>query len=140
MACFLVSAAAGVGVAAAKYIVKHHEKKNSLKVSEEPKEYKFGSEVKWSKKLAYLELVLFTGSFILAGEHMIHGEVVPFPPFLTAMSSPADATEMLHEMGTTGVLMLGLLIAAWAVGVLLVDFIKYRKHKKVEAKKLEEAK
>lgn len=140
MACFLVSAAAGVGVAAAKYIVKHHEKKNSLRVSEESKEYKFGSEVKWSKRLAYLELVLFTGSFILAGEHMIHGEVVPFPPFLTAMSSQADTTEMLREMGTTGVLMLGLLVAAWAVGVLLVDFIKYRKHKKVEAKKLEEAK
>ena len=134
MACFLVSAAAGIGVTAAKYIVKHHEKKNELKVNE-PKDYKFGSEVKWSKKLAYLELVLFSGSFVLAGEHMIHGEVVPFPPFLTAMSDPADATEMLHEMGTTGVLMLGLLVAAWAVGVLLVDFIKYRKHKaEVETK------
>ena len=139
MACFLVSAAAGIGVTAAKYIVKHHEKKNELKVNE-PKEYKFGSEVKWSKKLAYLELVLFSGSFVLAGEHMIHGEVVPFTPFLTAMSDPADATKMLHEMGTTGVLMLGLLIAAWAVGVLLVDFIKYRKHKKAMNAKLEEAK
>ena len=139
MACFLVSAAAGIGVTAAKYIVKHHEKKNELKVNE-PKDYKFGSEVKWSKKLAYLELVLFSGSFVLAGEHMIHGEVVPFPPFLTAMSDPADATEMLHEMGTTGVLMLGLLVAAWAVGVLLVDFIKYRKHKKAMNAKLEEAK
>ena len=135
MACFLVSAAAGIGVTAAKYIVRHHEKKNELKVTE-PKEYKFGSEVKWSKKLAYLELVLFGGSFVLAGEHMIHGEVVPFPPFLTAMANPADATEMLHEMGTTGVLMLGLLVAAWAIGVLIVDFVKYRKHKKVATTKL----
>ena len=135
MACFLVSAAAGIGVAAAKYIVKHHEKKNELKVSE-PKEYKFGSEVKWSKKLAYLELVLFAGSFVLAGEHMIHGEIVPFPPFLTAMSSQADAMEMLHEMGTTGVLMLGLLVAAWAIGVFIVDFVKYRKHKKAVSSEL----
>ena len=139
MACFLVSAAAGVGVAAAKYIVRHHEKKNELKVSE-PKEYKFGSEVKWSKKLAYLELALFGGSFVLAGEHMIHGEVVPFPPFLTAMSSPADTAEMLHEIGTTGVLMFGLLVAAWAIGVFVIDLIKYRKHKKAATAKLEEAK
>ena len=139
MACFLVSAAAGVGVAAAKYIVRHHEKKNELKVSE-PKEYKFGSEVKWSKKLAYLELVLFGGSFVLAGEHMIHGEIVPFPPFLTAMSSASDTAEMLHEIGTTGVLMFGLLVAAWAIGVLIVDLVKYRKHKKVAATQLEEAK
>ena len=139
MACFVVSAVAAIGVGAAKYVVKHHEKKNELTVNE-PKEYKFGSEVKWSKKLAYLELALFGGSFVLAGEHMIHHEVVPFPPFLTAMSSAEDTAEMLHEMGTTGVLMFGLLVAAWAVGVFLVDFIKYRKHKKVAAKKLEEAK
>ena len=137
MACFLVSAAAGIGVTAAKYVVKHFEKKNELKVSE-PKEVKFGSEIKWSKKLAFLELTLFAGSFVLAGEHMIHGEVVPFPPFLTAAGNPSDAAEMLHEMGTTGVLMLGLLVAAWAVGVFVVDLVKYRKHK---AKKLaEEAK
>ena len=67
---------------------------------------------------------------------MIHGEIVPFPPFLTAMSSQADAMEMLHEMGTTGVLMLGLLVAAWAIGVLIVDFVKYRKHKKAVSSEL----
>ena len=139
MACFLVSAAAGIGVTAAKYVVKHFEKKNELKVSE-PKEVKFGSEIKWSKKLAFLELTLFAGSFVLAGEHMIHGEVVPFPPFLTAMANPGDAAEMLHEMGTTGVLMLGLLVAAWAVGVFVADLVKYRKHKKTVKAKLEEAK
>ena len=83
MACFVVSAVAAIGVGAAKYVVKHHEKKNELTVSE-PKEYKFGSEVKWSKKLAYLELMLWSGSFVLAGEHVLHGEVSPYPPFLTA--------------------------------------------------------
>ena len=139
MACFVVSAAAGIGVAAAKYIVRHHEKKTDPKTLE-TKEYKFGSEVKWSKKLAYLELALFGGSFVLAGEHIIHHEVVPYPPFLTAMSDPADTAEMLHEIGTTGVLMFGLLVAAWAIGVFVVDLVKYRKHKKAEARKLEGAK
>ena len=134
MACFLVSAAAGIGVATAKYIVKHHEKKNELKV-EEPKEYKFGSEVKWSKKLAYLELMLWSGSFVLAGEHIFHGEVSPYPPFLTAAGEGPEAVqEMLTEMGTVGVAMLGALVAFWAIGVLVVDYIRYRKHQKKVAK------
>ena len=139
MACFLVSAAAAVGVTAAKYVVKHHEKKNELKI-EEPKEYKFGSEVKWSKKLAYLELLLWSGSFVLAGEHAIHGEIVPYPPFLTAMQSAEDAAEMWHEMLTVGVTMFALLVAAWAIGVFVVDLIKYRKHKKAKNPELVEAK
>ena len=129
MACFVVSAVAAIGVGAAKYVVKHHEKKNELTVSE-PKEYKFGSEVKWSKKIAYLELMLWSGSFVLAGEHVLHGEVSPYPPFLTAAGEgPEAVSEMLTEMGTVGVVMLAALVATWAVGVLVVDFIKYRKHK-----------
>ncbi len=136
MACFLVSAAAAVGVTAAKYIVRHNEKKNEL-VVKEPKEYKFGSEVKWSKKLAYLELMLWAGSFVLAGEHILHGEVTPFPPYLTkAGEGPEGVREMLTEMGTVGVIMLVSLVAVWGIGVLLVDYIKYRKHKKAENKVL----
>ena len=129
MACFVVSAVAAIGVGAAKYVVKHHEKKNELTVKE-PKEYKFGSEVKWSKKLAYLELMLWSGSFVLAGEHVLHGEVSPYPPFLTAAGEgPEAVSEMLTEMGTVGVAMLAALVATWAIGVLVVDFLKYRKHK-----------
>ena len=139
MACFVVSAAATVGVTAAKYVIRHFEKKNELQPVE-PKEVKFGSEVKWSTKLAFLELTLWSGSFILAGEHAFHGEVVPYPPFLTAMADPGDTAEMLHEMGTVGVAMLGALVLAWAVGVFVVDLIKYRKHKKAKEMKLEEAK
>ena len=141
MACFVVSAAAAIGVGAAKYVVKHHEKKLELKPQEEPKEYKFGSEVKWSKKLGYLELILWSGSFVLAGEHMLHGEVSPNFPFLTASTEgPEAVNDMLYEMGTRGVAMFGLLVLAWAIGVFVVDFIKYKKHKAKEAAKAEEVK
>ena len=133
MACFTVSAVAAIGVGIAKHIVKHNEKKNALQVSE-PKEYKFGSEVKWSKKLSYLEMTLWGGSFLLAIEHILHEEVVPYPPFLTAAGQGADAVnEMLTEMGTVGLTMLGVLVAAWAIGVVIVDALKFRKHKKASA-------
>ena len=99
MACFVVSTVAALGVAAARHIVKHHEMKQPELVVEN-KEYKFGSEVKWSKKLAYLELTLFGGSALLAGEHILHGEVTPYPPFLTAAGESADAA---RRQGTDGI-------------------------------------
>lgn len=137
MACFIVSATAAIGVGIAKYAVKHHENKFALERREEPKEYKFGSEVKWSKKLSYLEMTLWGGSCLLAIEHILHGEIVPYPPFLTAAGEGPDAVnEMLTEMGTVGVAMLAILVAAWAVGIFVCDFLKFRKHKQkvVEAK------
>ena len=140
MACFVVSAAAAVGVATAKYIVRHNEKKADPKKLE-TKEYKFGSEVKWSKKLAYLELMLWSGSFVLAGEHILHGEVTPYPPFFTAAGEGPEAVrEMLTEMGTVGVTMFAILLGVWALGVFLVDLIKYKKHQKKKVLVAEEAK
>ena len=139
MACFVVSAAVGVGTAVARHVVKHHEKKLAL-AGNEPKVEKFGSDVKWSKKLAYLELMLFAGSFILAIEHILHGEIVPFPPFFTAASSKETALEMLREMGTVGVTMLAILVAAWAIGVFVIDLVKYRKRKAQASLKEVEAK
>lgn len=139
MACFVVSASVGVGVAVARHVVKHHEKK--LELEGKTKEVsKFGSDTKWSKKLGILELMLFTGSFILAIEHIIHGEIVPFPPFFTAAASYDSAIEMLQEMGTVGTAMLGILVVAWAVTITLLDLYKYKKRTAVPAAKKEGAK
>ena len=129
MACFAVSATAGIAAAVARHVVKHHEKKLELEGKTQLPE-KFGSDVKWSKKLGYLELTLFSGSFVLALEHILHGEVVPFPPFLTAAGEGPEAIqEMLIEMGTVGVAMLVILLVAWAVGVFFVDYFKFKKRK-----------
>ena len=128
MACFLVSATVGIGVSVARHIVKHHEKKLELEGKTQLPE-KFGSDIKWSQKLAYLELTLFSGSFLLAIEHILHGEVVPFPPFLTAANNPADTAEMLTVMGTVGVAMLAILLVAWGAGVAIVDYLKFKKRK-----------
>ena len=129
MACFAVSAVVGIGTAIARHVVKHHEKKLELEGREQLPE-KFGSDVKWSKKLGYLELTLFSGSFVLALEHILHGEVTPFPPFLTAAGEGPEAVqEMLTEMGTVGVAMLAILLTAWAIGVFIVDYFKFKKRK-----------
>ncbi len=135
MACFVVSAAAAATVAAAKHIVAKKENKNVTVVDENSK---FGSDSKWSTKLNYLELGLWGGSFLLAGEHLIHGEVSFLPPFLTATKTAEGTAEMLHEMGTVGVIMLASIVLAWAIGVFLFDFISYKKRTSKKVIKVKE--
>ena len=70
-------------------------------------------------KLKWLTNMLWGGALLLLFEHVWHGEVVPFFPFLTAMESPASTAAMLWEMATTGLLMAGLITLVW-VGMVLV--------------------
>ena len=126
MACFTVTTVAAIGVGIARHIVKHNEnKKDPTKV--DPIQI---DNMKMSKKLGILELALFGGSFILAGEHLLHGEVSFTFPFLTAIKEGQDAVKtMLTEMGTVGVGMLAIIVAAWGIGLLIRKMALRRKSK-----------
>ena len=115
MACFLVP----TGEAIVASIVK-----NRVAANEDPQavaQVEAEGKVPWSKKLKWLTTMLWGGALLLCLEHMWHGEVVPWPPFLTAMGNPADTAEMLAEMSTVGVGMAVLVTVAWVVMVLIAD-------------------
>ncbi len=113
MACFLVPLAEALVVSAVKGLVGN--KKSASDVVAESKE---GSKiVSIKQKLGWLQNLLYGGSALLAIEHIYHGEVVLYPPFLTAMRNPEDIPEMLHEMSTVGVGMAVLVTAVWAIAV-----------------------
>lgn len=128
MACFTVTTVAAIGVGVARHVVKHNEnKKHPTRV--DPIKL---DNIPVSKKLGVLELALWGGSFILAGEHLIHGEVSFKFPWLTAVSEgPEAVSEMLTEMGTVGVGMLGIIVGAWAIGLLVRRFLLKRKAKRL---------
>lgn len=71
------------------------------------------AKIPFSRKLGWLNGMLWGGSALLAFEHVWHGEVVPWFPFLTAAGNAADTAEMLHEMATAGVAMSVLVTAVW---------------------------
>ena len=71
----------------------------------------------------WLTAMIFGGAVGLAVEHYAHGEIVPWPPFLTAMGSQADTAVMLKEMAMVGIPMTLALIAAWAVLVLVYNSV-----------------
>ena len=77
------------------------------------------SKTPFSAKLGWLNKLLWGGSALLAFEHVWHGEIVPFFPFLTAVKS-GETGEMLAEMGSAGVMMAVTVTAVW-VGMLVVS-------------------
>lgn len=105
MACFLVPAAEAIVTTA---IAKKYEKieQNTTEKIE---------MIPISKKLSWLNNMLWGGSGLLAVEHLWHGEITPFFPFLTAMNSVADSIKMLKEMSTVGVFMAVLVTGVWAI-------------------------
>ena len=66
--------------------------------------------------LDWLQKMLFGGSFLLAIEHVFHGEIIPQFPFLTAVKD-GNTAEMWHEIATVGVAMAVLITLVWVAMV-----------------------
>lgn len=118
MACFTVPATEAIITTVAEKIIKSKEKKQALSgaVNTKADENTESTKISFSTKLGWLNKMLWGGSALLAFEHVWHGEVVPFFPFLTAVKN-GEVTEMLHEMATAGVSMALLVTAVWGVMV-----------------------
>ena len=97
MACFVVPATEAIVTTIAK-------KKTSGEAVKSP----------FVKKLGWLNNMLWGGSALLAFEHVWHGELTLWFPFLTNAANKADAVVMLKEMATSGVAMAVAVTALWA--------------------------
>ena len=114
MACFVVPAAeAVITTVAAKVLEKKESASESVQVSFNGVTTTEAVKIPFSRKLKWLNNLLWGGSALLAFEHVWHGEVTPWFPFLTATSNPVDAVEMLHEMATAGISMTALVTVVW---------------------------
>jgi hypothetical protein len=71
--------------------------------------------------LEWLNTMLWGGVLMLIVEHVSHGEVVPWPPFFTAMNNPADIPAMVHEIATIGTAMTVAIFATWGVLVAIAN-------------------
>jgi hypothetical protein len=124
MACFLVSAAEALVVTG---IEKAEEKKEKVQIESGKLDNIEPTKVPMSRKLKWLTWMLWGGAILLCYEHVWHGEVVPWFPFLTAMADPADAADMFHEMATVGVTMAVIITVTWFIMCKVSDAIMARK-------------
>ncbi len=132
MACFLVGAAEAIVVTVASKAIRASESKKDHAVRSKGGEKAVDAlrekqGIPWSRKLMWLAYLLWGGAFLLAYEHVWHGEVVPWFPFLTAMNDPGDTAEMLHEMSTVGVTMAVIVTVVWALLCAAADLILKRR-------------
>ncbi len=111
MACVTVPIVEAVITTITAKVVEEKEAKAIKNIGEEnlPEQEK----MPFSRKLKWLNNMLWGGSGLLVFEHIWHCEIVPWFPFLTAASDAADTAAMLHEMATAGVGMSLLVTAVW---------------------------
>ena len=110
MACFLVPTAEAIVTTVASAVIKK-SKINEKKTDE--------YEVRFSDRLGRLNGLLWGGSGLLAFEHLWHGEISPFFPFLTSASNPESTQVMLDEMAVNGTAMAVIVTAVWAATVVI---------------------
>lgn len=122
MACFLVGGGEAIVASAVRAVVKKKEFEKGI-VDAEGNQLTDPAEtgICWTRKIGWLMNMLWGGVILLCIEHMWHGEVVPFPPFLTAMNDPAEIPVMLGEMSTVGVGMCVMVTVAWIVAIFVAD-------------------
>jgi hypothetical protein len=81
----------------------------------------FRKKIPAALKIGWLNIMLWGGVVMLAIEHIAHGEVVFYPPFLTAMQNPADIPVMLQELVTVGGIMTITIVLVWIILVAITS-------------------
>ena len=113
MACLLVPAAEAVITTIAAKVIRSKEQKAEAAGVKPESNIETAEKLPFSGKLKWLSNLLWGGSALLTLEHVWHGEIVPFAPFLTAANDPAAAAELLQDMATVGVGMTVAVTAVW---------------------------
>jgi hypothetical protein len=71
--------------------------------------------------IQWLNTMLWGGVIMLVIDHIANGEIVPYPPFLTAMQKANGLTTLLKEIIMVGTAMTIAIFAAWVVMVLVAN-------------------
>lgn len=124
MACFLVPVTEAIITTTIGKFMESRETPQSVQIRTEDGTLETACKVTFSRKLGWLSKLLWGGSALLAFEHLWHGEITPFFPFLTAANNPVDFAEMLSEMSTVGVSMAALITCVWGGMVAVTHFME----------------
>ncbi len=139
MACFIVPAAEAVVTTVITKLAKEEKKVeySGVETGSDVSVPNVPQKMSFIRKLKWLSNMLWGGAILLCFEHIWHGEVIPYPPFLTAAYDPADTAAMLHEMATVGVAMAVLITAVW-VGMVIVSNVIEKRPAKAESAQSQE--
>lgn len=130
MACLLVPATEAIVTTIATKVLEKKEKNLDEKQKKDDCIMQT-HKVRLSDKLKKLNYMLWGGTALLAFEHIWHGEIQPFFPFLTAAGNPKDAAEMIHEMSTVGISMAVVVTVVWGIMTAVTSKMEKREEKEI---------
>jgi hypothetical protein len=81
----------------------------------------FRKKIPAALKIGWLNIMLWGGVAMLTIEHLAHGEIMFYPPFLTAMQNPANIPIMLQELVTVGGTMTIAIVIIWIILVAIAS-------------------
>lgn len=113
MACFTAAIVEVAAVSLIKRKVAQKELSQASSTTQSPK-------IPLSVKLGWLVTMLWGGVFLLAIEHIYHGEIIAQFPFLTAVRD-GNTHEMLVEIATIGGGICVLIPLVWFIACKIVD-------------------
>jgi len=125
MACFAAPAAVAIVTTVTKKVVEKKEARATSVGDAQAASDAAKTPGKWSRRLSWLNTMLWGGVVLLGLEHIWHGEVVPWPPFLTAIES-GEVVPMLKEMAIVGGSMTVAILVVWGIMVGVVELIERR--------------
>ena len=114
MGCFLVPMSQAIVTTLVQKVVEKNERKSSVPHTET-------TGISWSRKLGWLNKILWGGTALLVIEHIWHGEITLQPPFFTALSSPANVAPFVYELATEGIAFSVALTLIWGLIVLIAE-------------------
>jgi len=79
--------------------------------------------------IEWLNTMLWGGVIMLVVDHILNGEIVPYPPFLTAMQKANGFSTLLKEIITVGGAMTIAIFAVWIIMVLVANKTAINKQK-----------
>lgn len=122
MACFIVPASEALIVSIVSNVVERKLKREDFTKDD----IGYTRACSFIKKRKWLTNMLWGGSALLAFEHVWHGEIVPWFPFLTAAYSREATLAMIKEMATVGVVMALVVSVVWIGMVVLSNHLEKR--------------
>ncbi len=122
MACFVAPAVEAVVTTVVQKVVESKEKKAEVALSNGDNangtDIRISglekTKIKLSRKLGWLNKMLWGGTALLIFEHVWHGEVVPYFPFFTSIQN-GDVAGMLGEIARNGITMAAVVTGVWAI-------------------------
>jgi hypothetical protein len=118
MACFVAPATVAIVTTVVRKVV---QKKEGASAVRQAGGRMVTVSSKWTQRLGWLNLMLWGGTVMLVLDHLLSGELVPWPPFLTALDTPGQLGPMLREILITGGAMTAAVIAVWAIMVVVIE-------------------